>query len=140
MEPLLPLYRGGIEGGKEERLRGVGKVNKAREDGEKGRGGKFGGGKFGRKRASGQSESEMGGEEWRNESNESGRDKARGYLSWKGGKTAGSVLSASSASAGKQTDKRRAKVNRGGRGRGRRSKRERRAGGKGRKEGKAWSC
>lgn len=61
------------------------------------------------------------------ESNESGRDKARGYLSWKGGKTAGSVLSASSASAGKQTDKRRAKVNRGGRGRGRRSKRERRA-------------
>lgn len=138
MEPLLPLYRGGIEGGKEERLRGAGKVNKAREDGEKGRGGKFGGGKFGRKRASGQSESEVGGEEWRNESNESGRDKARGYLSWKGGKTAGSVLSASSASAGKQTDKRRAKVNRGGR--GRRSKRERRAGGKGRKEGKAWSC
>lgn len=115
----------------------MGKVNKAREDGEKG---KFGGGKFGRKRASGQSESEVGGEEWRNESNESGRDKARGYLSWKGGKTAGSVLSASSASAGKQTDKRRAKVNRGGRGRGRRSKRERRAGGKGRKEGKAWSC
>lgn len=67
----------------------MGKVNKAREDGEKGRGGKFGGGKFGRKRASGQSESEVGGEEWRNESNESGRDKARGYLSWKGGKTAG---------------------------------------------------